>query len=124
VEVERFNYFRKDSDCKNICNTNIYVSSQFNLCAKRYRDIGQQVTKFIWKGKDKVKRLSLICDLDKGGLKAPLLESIIKSQRIMCCKKFAKNQQSNWKIILSHYSAVAREGARGARAPCSFFPKK
>ena len=27
--------------------------------------------KFIWKGKDKVKRLSLICDLDKGGLKAP-----------------------------------------------------
>ena len=46
---------------------------------------------------------SLICDLDKGGLKAPHLESIIKSQRIMCCKKFAENQQSNWKIILSHY---------------------
>ena len=21
----------------------------------------------------------------------------------MCCKKFAENQQSNWKIILSHY---------------------
>ena len=36
-------------------------------------------------------------------LKAPYLESIIKSQRIMCCKKFAENQQSNWKIILSHY---------------------
>ena len=36
MKVERFNYFRKDSDCENICNTNIYVSSQFNLCAKRY----------------------------------------------------------------------------------------
>ena len=24
--------------------TNIYVSSQFNLCAKRYRDRGQQIT--------------------------------------------------------------------------------
>ena len=59
--------------------------------------------KFIWKGKDKVKRLSLICDLDKGELKAPHLESIIKSQRIMCCKKFSENQQSNWKIILSYY---------------------
>ena len=59
--------------------------------------------KFIWKGKDKVKRLSLISDLDKGGLKALHLESIIKSQRIMCCKKYAENQQSNWKIILSHY---------------------
>ena len=31
------------------------------------------------------------------------VEIIIKSQRIMCCKKFAENQQSNWKIILSHY---------------------
>ena len=38
-----------------------------------------------------------------GGLKAPHLASIIKSQRMMCCKKFAENQQSNWKIILSHY---------------------
>ena len=31
------------------------------------------------------------------------LESVIKSQRILCCKKFAENQQSNWKIILSHH---------------------
>ena len=66
-------------------------------------EVNKLLFKFIWKGKDKVKRLSLICDLDKGGLKAPHLESIIKSQRIMCSEKFAKNQQSNWKIILSHY---------------------
>ena len=66
-------------------------------------EVNKLLFNFIWKGKDKVKRLSLICDLDKGGLKAPHLESIIKSQRIMCCKKFAENQQSNWKIILSHY---------------------
>ena len=66
-------------------------------------EVNKLLFKFIWKGKDKVKRLSLICYLDKGGLKAPHLESIIKSQRIMCCKKFAENQQSNWKIILSHY---------------------
>ena len=66
-------------------------------------EVNKSPFKFIWKGEDKVKCLSLICDLDKGGLKASHLESIIKSQRIMCCKKFAKNQQSNWKIILSHY---------------------
>ena len=66
-------------------------------------EVNKLLFKFIWKGKDKVKRLSLICDVDKGGLKAPHLKSIIKSQRIMCCKKFAANQQSNWKIILSHY---------------------
>ena len=43
VEVESFNYFRKDSDLKDIRNTNIYVSSRFNLCAKGYRDRGQQI---------------------------------------------------------------------------------
>ena len=38
-------------------------------------EVNKLLFKFIWKGKDKVKRLSLICDLDKGGLKAPHLES-------------------------------------------------
>ena len=35
---------------------------------------------FIWKGKDKVKRASLVGDIKDGGLKAPHLESIIKTQ--------------------------------------------
>ena len=55
--------------------------------------------KFIWKGKSKVKRLSLISDLDillSWTESTPAqLESVIKSQRIMCCKKFAENQQRN-----------------------------
>ena len=45
---------------------------------------------FIWKGKDKVKRLALSSDYEDGGLKAPHLESIIKTQRILCCKKIRK----------------------------------
>ena len=66
-------------------------------------EVNRILFQFIWKGKDKVTRLSLVGDIFKGGLKAPHVESIIKSQRIMCCKKFADDQQSNWKIILSHY---------------------
>ena len=58
---------------------------------------------FIWKGKDKVKRSSLISDIEHGGLKAPHLESIIKTQRILCCKKFASDQLSAWKTFLLHY---------------------
>ena len=27
MEAERFNYFRKDADCIDNCDTNIYVSS-------------------------------------------------------------------------------------------------
>ena len=33
---------------------------------------------FIWKGRDKVKRVSLVGDIKDGGLKAPHLESIIR----------------------------------------------
>ena len=58
---------------------------------------------FIWKGKDKVKRSSLVSEVENGGLKAPHLESAIKTQRIMCCKKFVDSQQSSWKIMLLHY---------------------
>ena len=72
-----------------------------------HKDIIKEVNKilfnFIWKGKDEVKRSVLISDEENGGLRAPHLESIIRTQRIMYCKKFAEAQQSSWKIILSHY---------------------
>ena len=58
---------------------------------------------FIWKGKDKVKRSTLISDVEKGGLRAPHLESAIKTQRILCCKKFVNSQQSSRKTSLLHY---------------------
>ena len=43
--------------------------------------------KCIWKGKDKVKRSALISDIEDGGLKAPHLNSIIETQRVLCCQK-------------------------------------
>ena len=39
---------------------------------------------FIWKGKDKVKRTSLLGDTKEGGLKAPHLESIINGLQEIC----------------------------------------
>ena len=58
---------------------------------------------FIWKGKDKVERSSLVSEIEDGGLKAPHLESIIETQRVLCCKKLASDQPSSWKTILLHY---------------------
>ena len=46
---------------------------------------------FLWKGKDKIKRLALVSDYSDDGLKMPKLESTIKTQRIMCLKKFIEN---------------------------------
>ena len=74
------------------------------------KEVNKIIFHFIWKGKDKVKRSALISDVENGGLRAPHLESIIKAQRIMCCKKFANFQQSSWKIILLHY--LRRIGGR------------
>ena len=74
------------------------------------KEVNKTIFNFIWKGKDKVKRSALISDVENGGLRAPHLESIIKAQRIMCCKKFANSQQSSWKIILLHY--LRRIGGR------------
>jgi len=72
-----------------------------------HKDINKEANKltfqFIWKGKDKVKRSTLISDQESGGLIAPHLESIITTQRLVCCKKFLEIQQSSWKKILSHY---------------------
>ena len=36
-------------------------------------------------------------------MKAPHLESIIETQRVLCSKKLASDQPSTWKTILLHY---------------------
>ena len=66
-------------------------------------EVNKLIFDFIWKGKDKVKRRVLVGDIEDGGLKAPHLDSIIKPQRILCCKKLASEDLSSWKIILLHY---------------------
>ena len=48
------------------------------LNKKFIKDINQILFNFIWKGKDKVKRATLINDADEGGLKMPHIESIIE----------------------------------------------
>ena len=56
---------------------------------------------FLWKGKDKIKRLALISEYEDGGLKMPHVECAIKAQRIICLKKYTENYCSPWKLILS-----------------------
>ena len=38
----------------------------------------------------KVKRSAIINDIENGGLKAPHLESLIETQKILCCKKMIR----------------------------------
>ena len=75
------------------------------ICSNKkfIKDINQILFNFIWKGKDKVKRVTLINDINEGGLKMPHIESMIEAQRIMCIQKFLDNSSRSWKCILNHY---------------------
>ena len=58
---------------------------------------------FVWRGKDKVKRLALISEYEDGGLKMPHPESLIKTQRTVCLARYLDDNSSPWKVFLSHY---------------------
>ena len=45
----------------------------------------------------------LVGDIEDGGLKAPHLDSIFKTQRIIWCKKLVSDDLRSWKILLLHY---------------------
>ena len=51
------------------------------------KEVDKNIFNFIWKGKDKVKRSTLISDVEHGGVIAPHLESVIKAERIMSVVK-------------------------------------
>ncbi|KAL9988158.1 hypothetical protein ACROYT_G002566 [Oculina patagonica] len=65
--------------------------------------VNKELYSFIWKGKDKVKRLALINCIENGGLKMLDIESMVLAQRIMCVKKYIEDYVSPWKIFLNHY---------------------
>ena len=55
---------------------------------------------FIWNGKDKVKRLALISDIEMGGLKMLDIQFMICAKRVTCLKKLLEDYSSPWRTIL------------------------
>ena len=86
----------------------LYRASLISINREFVKDVNQNFFDFIWKGKDKVKRFALISDIEDGGLKAPHLDSIIETQRVICCKKNwqAINRAIGKKIILHYLEPV------------------
>ena len=58
---------------------------------------------FVWKGKDKVKRVALINPIEKGGLSMPDLNSMITTQRVVCIKRYLDPYPAGWKMFLDSY---------------------
>ena len=53
---------------------------------------------FIWKEKDRIKRLASIDDTEYGGLKMLDLESMILAQTTMCLKRYVEDYASSWRF--------------------------
>ena len=55
---------------------------------------------FIWNGKDKVKRNVLTATIEKGGLNMLDIESMTRTKRVVCLKKYLEDYPSPWKFFL------------------------
>jgi len=44
-----------------------------------------------------------INSFEKGGLKMPDIESMVKAQRVLCIKKFLETYPAGWKVFLGFY---------------------
>ncbi|KAL9989421.1 hypothetical protein ACROYT_G003968 [Oculina patagonica] len=64
------------------------------------KEINKIMFNFIWNGQDKIKRLAIINDIDKGGFRMTHLESAIEAQRILFLKRYANDENRSWKYIL------------------------
>jgi len=102
MEMERPLPFRKNTDSPNICNPKAYVHSigYTNLYKELIKEANSVLDNFVWNGKDKVKRLALISDIEMGGLKMLDIQSMICAKQVTCLKKLLEDYSSPWKAIV------------------------
>ena len=93
----------------------MFRASLISLTKEIVKQVNSVLYNFIWNsGKDKIKQLTLISDYKNGGLRMPHIETLIKTQRVVCMKKYLDRHNSTWKIILDSYlRGVARISRRG-----------
>ena len=81
----------------------MYRASLISFDKDTIKSINSVIFNFVWRGKDKIKRLTLISEYENGGLKMPHPESLIQTQRIVCLKRYLDDNNSPWKVFLSYY---------------------
>ena len=64
------------------------------------KELNQLLFKFLWKGTDKVTRLSAINEYENGGLKMIDLESMIQTLRLAWIKRIFGANDGTWKSYL------------------------
>ena len=80
----------------------VYVGSLLSTPNEMVKQLNQLLFKFLWKGTDKVTRLSTINDYGEGGLKMIDLESMVKALRLAWLKRIFNANDGTWKRYLQH----------------------
>ena len=57
----------------------MYRASLISFDKDTIKNINSVIFNFVWRGKDKIKRLTLISEYEDGGLKMPHPESLVKT---------------------------------------------
>ena len=78
----------------------VYILSLLPAPKGIVQELNRMLFKFLWKGTDKVTRLSTINDYENGGLKMIDLESMIKSLRLAWLKRIFGKNDGAWKSYL------------------------
>ena len=100
VEMERHHSNRKIQIVKSFAIPKFMSKdSLIHVSNDLIKAVNSELYSFIWKGKDKVKRLDLINDIEYEGLKILDIESMILSQSVVLSQSFVS--QSVVKIMLA-----------------------
>ena len=78
----------------------VYISLLLLVPKEIVKELNQMIFKFLWKGIDKVTRLSTINEYENGGLKMIDLESMIKSWRLAWLKRIFQCNNGAWRSFL------------------------
>ena len=66
----------------------MFRASVIPISKELIKEANSNFYNFIWNGKDKVKRLALISDIEMGGIKMLEIQSMISAKRVTCIKNF------------------------------------
>ena len=85
-----------------------YILSLLPAPKEIVQELNRLLFKFLWKGTDKVTRLSTINEYENGGLKMIDLESMIKSLRLAWLKRIFGNNEGPWSLLTRDIGAFWR----------------
>ena len=81
----------------------VYICALLPTPNELLKQLNQLLFKFLWKGTDKVRRVSVINEYREGGLKMIDLETMVKSLRLAWLKRIFNGYDGTWKRYLKHH---------------------